>query len=172
MSEGRITIVDEKDNVIGAATRSTVRRQGLRHRIVRVFIINSMGQVLLQRRSLELDDSPGKWDQSVGGHVDEGEDYEQAAVREGLEELGVTLRELRNIGKLYVERPAQVGFIRRFQAVFTAQYVGSLNPSQTEVTEVRWLSRREIKNWCTQRPGDFTTNFIKAYSLLESTDTI
>jgi isopentenyl-diphosphate delta-isomerase type 1 len=163
----RITIVDENDVVIGAETRRVARSQGLRHRIVRVFLVNAAGQILLQRRSLELDDNPGKWDQSVGGHVDEGEDYEAAARRETQEELGVTLTAMRNVGKVYIERPAADGFIRRFQAVFVAQYDGPLVPNSDEVAEVRWFSSNEIKDWYAAKPSDFTKSFIKAFALLD-----
>lgn len=160
-----ITIVDENDNVVGAETRKNARKRGLRHRIVRIFLVNAAGQILLQRRSLELDDNPGKWDQSAGGHVDEGEDYEEAAIRETQEELGVAVKELVHAGKMYIERPAQDGFIRRFQAVFIAPYDGPVRPNKEEVAEVQWFSPNEIDDLYAARPDDFTKNFIKAYAL-------
>ena len=82
----KIAIVDENDHIIGAAERSEVRAKGLRCRIARVFLINSDGKILLTRRSENQNDMPGAWDQSVGGHVDEGEDYLAAAQRETFEE--------------------------------------------------------------------------------------
>jgi isopentenyl-diphosphate delta-isomerase type 1 len=166
MTDVPIAIVDENDLVVGAETRSVARKRGLRHRIVRVFLINSNGQILLQQRSLELTDSPGKWDQSVGGHVDEGEGYDQAAIREAYEELGIQITELRNLGKIYIERSSPDGYIRRFQTVFTTRYDGELHPNMEEVAQVRWFSIREITDWHTARPDDFTRNFIKAFALL------
>jgi isopentenyl-diphosphate delta-isomerase type 1 len=163
----RITIVDENDVVIGAETRVTARKQGLRHRIVRVFLVNNKGQILLQRRSLALDDSPGKWDQSVGGHAEEGEDYEEAALRETQEELGITPKELRNIGKLYIERPSDDGLIRRFHTVFVARHDGPVYLDMEEVAEVRWFSPAEIRKWHNEKPEDFTKNFSRAYLLFE-----
>jgi 8-oxo-dGTP pyrophosphatase MutT (NUDIX family) len=106
-------------------------------------------------------------DQSAGGHVDEGEDYEDAARREAQEELGVKLTKLRKVGKIYVERPAQDGFIRRFQTIFMAGYDGRVRPDKREVAEVRWVSRKEITAWYNANPNDFTKNFTKAFSLLE-----
>jgi 16S rRNA (adenine1518-N6/adenine1519-N6)-dimethyltransferase len=166
MPEQRITIVDENDGIIGAETRQLARRQGLRHRIVRVFLINGAGQILLQRRSLTLADSPGKWDQSAGGHVDEGESYEEAARRETKEELGIELTGLRKVGKMYIERQAQDGYIRRFQTIFVAHYEGPMRPDKAEVAELKWLSTKEIKDWHAAKPDDFTKNFITAFTMI------
>ncbi len=163
----RITVVDENDNVTGAANRDEARTRGLRHRIVRVFLLNHKGEVLLQKRNRLLLDTPGKWDQSVGGHVDEGEDYITAARRETFEELGIRLDKFKEIGKFYIEREGPGGLIRRFQTVFIAHWSGQLHHAELEVAEVRWLPISEIDKWLQTSPNDFTTNFARAFSLLK-----
>lgn len=67
-------VVDEADRVVGRATRAVVHRDGLRHRAAHVFLLNSRGELFLQRRSL-----------------DAGESYVEAARRELAEELGVVV---------------------------------------------------------------------------------
>ncbi len=172
MSEPKIAIVDENDVVIGAETRKIARQQGLRHRIVRIFISNAAGQILLQQRSLKLTDNPGKWDQSAGGHVDEGEDYQTAAIREVQEELGVTLVDLKMVGKIYIERPANDDFLRRFQTIYVAQYDGPLHPDKKEVAKVQWFSPNKIREWYDAKPQDFTKNFHKSFLLVEQSGLI
>ena len=49
------------------------------------------GYLYLQKRSKNKDIQPGKWDTSVGGHVDYGESIETALLREAYEELGIKL---------------------------------------------------------------------------------
>src|SRR3954468_22149160 len=105
----RITIVDKHDNVVGAEEQHIAREKGLIHRIARIFVLNKEGAVLIQKRSSQMQDNSGKWDQSAGGHVDEGEDYRVAAKRETQEELGITVNDLQQVGKFYVERPAPGG---------------------------------------------------------------
>ncbi|HSX35683.1 MAG TPA: NUDIX domain-containing protein [Patescibacteria group bacterium] len=163
----RITVVDENDKVVGAEEREVVRQKGLIHRIARVFVINNDGRVLLQRRSLALQDNPGKWDQSVGGHVDEGEDYLTAAKRETLEELGISVDDFKELGKFYVERPAPGGTVRRFQTVFSCVWDGAVDYDKSEVNEVRWFSVTEIDDWVAKSPEDFTKNFARAFTLLK-----
>jgi isopentenyl-diphosphate delta-isomerase len=163
----RITIVDQDDNVISSEERDVARAKGLRHRIVRVFAVNDKGKILLQKRNSQLKDSPGKWDQSVGGHVDEGEDYITAARRETSEELGIEVEDFRELGKFYIERPAQGGIIRRFQTVFTCIWNEPVHFNKTEIAEVKWLSVQEIDNWLARSPEDFTKNFATAFLLLK-----
>ncbi len=77
--------------VIGKATRAEVHRgPGKLHPVIHLHIINSKGEIYLQKRSMAKDTFPGKWDTSVGGHVDLGETIEQALFRETAEELNIT----------------------------------------------------------------------------------
>ncbi|NNG00765.1 MAG: NUDIX domain-containing protein [Desulfobacteraceae bacterium] len=90
-----LDVVDSDDRVVGVASREEVHgRPHLIHRIARVLVFNSAGDLFLQKRSENKDVQPGKWDTSVGGHVDRGESYDAAAYRETQEELGIHPRKL------------------------------------------------------------------------------
>jgi len=82
-------VVNARDEVIRRATRREVHATGLWHRAVHVLVFDAAGRVFLQKRSMKKDLSPGLWDSSCSGHLDAGEDYDAAAVRELSEELGV-----------------------------------------------------------------------------------
>ena len=81
-------VVDRSDNVLRQESRSVVHREELLHRAIHVFVFNKAGQIYLQRRSMGKDTAPGKWVSSCSGHVDAGEDYDEAAGRELIEEIG------------------------------------------------------------------------------------
>lgn len=85
-------IVDEEGNVIGEAPRSLCHdgKSFLLHPVVHLKLFNHKGEMFLQKRSSSKDIQPGKWDTSVGGHVDPGETTAQALERETREELGLT----------------------------------------------------------------------------------
>ena len=83
-------VCDEADHVIGQETRGNVHAQGLLHRAVHVFVINSSGELLVHRRSSGKDEYPLRYTSSASGHLNAGEDYQAAAVRELEEELGLT----------------------------------------------------------------------------------
>ena len=74
-----ITFVDEQDNVIGAGSKQEAWTKGIYHRVSRIFLFNSKGELLIQKRSDNCVSLPGRWDQSAAGHVDEGETYLEAA---------------------------------------------------------------------------------------------
>jgi 8-oxo-dGTP pyrophosphatase MutT (NUDIX family) len=72
--------------VVGAQPRAAAKRSGLAVGAVNVLLVNARGRVLLQRRP-EDKENGGRWDKTVGGHVDAGEAFDETAVREAGEEL-------------------------------------------------------------------------------------
>jgi isopentenyl-diphosphate delta-isomerase len=83
-------VCDEHDRVIGTAPRSAVHAGRLLHRAVHIFVLNSRGELLLQRRSARKDEFPLTLTSSASGHLSAGEDYASAATRELQEELGLS----------------------------------------------------------------------------------
>lgn len=91
MSEELLEIVDTSGKTIGTAPRSVIHgNPSLLHKVVHVLVFNTAGALLLQKRSINKDVAPGRWDTSVGGHVDHGEELGAAVLREMQEELGVS----------------------------------------------------------------------------------
>ena len=72
-------------------SREKCHKEGLWHKAVAVFVINSKGQVLLQRRSPNKKMWPNMWDMTAGGHVLSGEFGFQSIIRECKEEIGIIL---------------------------------------------------------------------------------
>jgi isopentenyldiphosphate isomerase len=96
-----LDVVDENDEVIGVKSRGEIHADGLMHRAVHILVFNSRGELFLQKRSMNKDEQPGKWDSSAAGHVDSGEDYLACAQREIGEELGIVVdRPLQPLFKL------------------------------------------------------------------------
>lgn len=90
--EELLEVIDAQGRVVGLRRRAEIHGDpAARHRAVHVFVRNRHGALFLQRRAPTKRIQPDRWDTSVGGHVDPGESYEQAAVRELAEELGVRL---------------------------------------------------------------------------------
>jgi 8-oxo-dGTP pyrophosphatase MutT (NUDIX family) len=81
--------VDDRDRVLGVVERDEAVRRGWLHRIATTVCRRPDGRILVHRRSHTLSRFPGQYDWLVGGAVDVGEFYEDAAARELVEELGV-----------------------------------------------------------------------------------
>lgn len=84
-----VGIVDERNRLVGTAPRSEMRAKRLPHRSTYILVFNSQGQLHVQKRTMTKDVFPGWYDLATGGVVLAGESYEQGAVRELEEELGI-----------------------------------------------------------------------------------
>src|SRR3954468_24269501 len=100
MSYPPIQVVNEQDQPLGGAPLDKIHAEGLRHRVVVIFVEDDTGQLLLQKRGPHVATHANRWDVSSAGHVDEGEDYLTAAKRELSEELGLQGVELNEVDSL------------------------------------------------------------------------
>lgn len=153
-------VVDQTDQVIARHPRSHVHATGLRHRAVHILIFNHQGEVLLQKRSAWKDRQPSKWDSSAAGHLEPGESYAAAAVRETEEELGIT-PPLQRLGKI----PACENTGQEFVEVFTAHHDGPFQLPPSEIECTAYFAPRIIDAWVAARPADFAPGFWEVWRL-------
>lgn len=141
--EERFPIVDEEGRVVGSATRGECHSGSkLLHPVVHLHVFNSRGEVYLQKRPEWKDIQPGKWDTSVGGHIDYSETPEQALIREVREELGITDFVPERVGQYVFESLRE----REFVYVHRTLYDGPVHPSAEELDGGRFWTLDEIRS--------------------------
>ncbi len=149
-----LEIVDENGSVIGTAPRSEIHGNSrLLHRVIHVFIFNSYGELLLQKRSMRKDVAPGKWDTSVGGHIDRGETLEQALFREAHEELDI---ESINPDFLYSYIHSN-DYESELVYTYRCTYDGEITFNPEEIDDVRFWGMDDIRK--DLRKEVFSNNF-------------
>jgi isopentenyl-diphosphate delta-isomerase type 1 len=149
-------IVNDGDEVIGRRSRRDVHRLGYKHRAVHVLVFNRSGQLFLQKRSQHKDNHPGVWDSSASGHVDAGEDYDRAAVRELAEELGwESAAPLRRLFKIDACEATGQEFVWVYRCEAEGPFV--LHPE--EIESGGWFASAEIAAWLDARPEEFAPAF-------------
>lgn len=148
--------VDEKGRPTGKVyERSYIHDHGIRHRTSHVWIMRQKAgemQILLQKRSVDKDSFPGEYDISSAGHIPAGEGFEESALRELEEELGITAKaeDLHLIGPLTIRNE----FIfhgkpfRDHQITHVYYLVMDIEPEQmrlqeSEVESVMWIGLDE-----------------------------
>jgi 16S rRNA (adenine1518-N6/adenine1519-N6)-dimethyltransferase len=159
----KILFVNSKDRPISSGTKEEAWNTGAYHRIVKIFLFNPNGETLIQKRSMDCVSNPGRWDHSAAGHVDEGETYKQAALRELKEEINLTsipLKEVMNIETHETDEPDKIK--NRFNMLYEAHYDGDIHPGP-EVSETRWITPKNLLQWIEERPDDFTQGFVISF---------
>jgi isopentenyl-diphosphate Delta-isomerase len=151
-------VVNERDEVVGQSTRREVHARGLRHRAVHVLVFNAHGQVFLQKRSMEKDSAPGCWDSSCSGHLDAGEDYLPAAVRELVEEIGLKIARPQLLMPI-LRSEACVDTGNEFVWVYRLASEGPfvLNPAEIERGE--WFSPADVSRAIAESPAEYARSF-------------
>ena len=138
--------VDENDNVIGRATRKECHESNrIIHRSVYIFVLNDRDEMFLQKRSEAKDLYGGYYTGSATGHVDFGEDYDEAARRELKEELGIEAP-LEFVCKFNSFSEIE----REISALYVCRYNGPISFNRKEISEGIFMDldeiRRELKS--------------------------
>jgi isopentenyl-diphosphate delta-isomerase type 1 len=149
-------VVNERDEVIGRATRREVHATGLWHRAVHVLVFDAAGRVFLQKRSMLKDLCPGLWDSSCSGHLDAGENYDAAAVRELFEEIGIRTTVA---PERWFRINACIETAWEFVWVYRLWHDGPLTLEPSEVQYGEWVVPPEISARIAARPADFCPSF-------------
>jgi len=87
-----LEVVDENGNVLGLESRDKIHKEGLLHKEVHVIFVTPKKEIIFQHREKDKASWPDKLDATGGGHVDPGEDFLTAAVREGVEETSIEIK--------------------------------------------------------------------------------
>jgi len=146
--------VDENGNVIGSLSRGEAHGGSMRlHPVVHLHVMNSRGELYLQKRPQWKDIQPGRWDTATGGHVDLGESVQQALRREVREELGIVDFNPQPLGNYIFEGKRERELVFSYKTV----YDGAVTPSPEELDGGRFWSLDEIK--AAIGTGVFTPNF-------------
>ena len=122
------------------------------HPVIHIHIIDRHSRIYLQKRSMNKDIQPGKWDTAVGGHVDYGETIEEALRREVREEIGIVDFVPEKICHYLYDSDRE----REMVYVYRATYDGEVRPSE-ETDGGRFWSIEELR--ATLGKGVLTPNF-------------
>ena len=161
-NEELFPVVDEEGNILDAATRGECHNGSMKlHPVVHLHVMNSRGELFLQKRPLWKDIQPGRWDTSVGGHVDLGENVDRALRREAREELGITEFVPEQLYRYVFESTRERELVYSFRTV----YEGEIRPSE-ELDGGRFWTAEEIRTNLGR--GVFTPNFEDEWRRLES----
>jgi 8-oxo-dGTP pyrophosphatase MutT (NUDIX family) len=147
-AEEIVQIVDRNNIPVQSLPRGIMRQQGLTHRASYILVFNAQGHIFIQKRTLTKDIYPGFWDIAAGGVVLAAETYDESAVRELHEELGISATPLTELFDHYYE----AGENKVWGRVYRCCHEGPFILQKEEVQYGRFAAIEEILRLHTVEP--------------------
>ncbi|GAB7034512.1 NUDIX domain-containing protein [Streptomyces sp. NPDC021749] len=136
-----LDIVDENDQVVGQAPRGESYARRMRTRAAFVLVRDAEDRIFVHRRTPEKLVFPAHYDMFVGGVVGAGESYDQAALREAEEELGVRgLPQPEPLFKFLYETAEHTWW----SAVYQVRCTLPVTPQEAEIDWYAFLTDEEL----------------------------
>lgn len=142
MSKEVVYLVDENNTVIGSKLRDDLTDDDC-WRSIAIWIEDDNGNVLLQQRSLTKSTSPGKWSCAVEGTVEYGSTYDETAIRELTEEIGVQDMQLQRTKLAYYKADLGSRQAQGYKLVLNWA-INKFTIQESEVKQLAWRSRNEV----------------------------
>jgi isopentenyl-diphosphate delta-isomerase len=154
-----VLLVDSSDRVKGTMDKLQAHQEGKLHRAYSVFLFNSKGELLMQRRAMGKYHSPGLWTNTCCSHPRPGELTPDSAARRLKEELGIIAPVKPLFNFVYMCPIGGNLFEYEYDHVFYGYYEGNIKMNPEEVMETRWAKPEEILSEIETQPHLFTLWF-------------
>lgn len=155
-----LILVDATDRELGFMSKADCHRgDGILHRAFSIFIFNTDGDLLLQKRSTGKTLWGGFWSNSVCSHPRKGESYQLATSRRLKDELGISTKLEFQFRFQYQAKFRDIGSENELCSVYTGIHDGPFHVNPTEISEIRFISPDELDSRMHQSPDEFTPWF-------------
>jgi len=167
MEVQEVILVNELDVPTGTMEKIEAHKKALLHRAFSVFIFNSKGEMLLQRRALNKYHSGGLWTNSCCSHPQPGEETHAAAQRRLQEEMGFSTA-IEKIFDFVYQADFDNGLTEyEFDHVFAGEYEGPVEFNRHEVMDYCYKSLDEVRTCLREQSHKFTAWFHLAFPKIE-----
>ena len=154
-----VTLVDQNNQPIGKMEKMEAHRKGKLHRAFSVFVFNTKGELLLQRRAFSKYHSGGLWTNTCCSHPLHGEDLVDSAKRRMIEEMGFEC-EIEEIFSFIYRAELDNDLIEHeLDHVLIGYYSGHPEVNPEEVAEYRYVSMEKIRKELEVDPAMYTEWF-------------
>jgi isopentenyl-diphosphate Delta-isomerase len=155
--EEQVILVDDRDRPVGVAEKMHAHRQGLLHRAFSIFVTNTQGELLLQKRASSKYHSGGLWTNTCCSHPRPEETTLAAANRRLKEEMGFSCDLCEIFSFTYRAELDRELVEHEFDHVLIGEFNGEplLNPQEAE--DYRWISIDALSTDIVAHPDRYTS---------------
>lgn len=152
----QVILVDEKDQEIGQMEKLEAHEKGLLHRAFSIFIFNSLGEILLQKRAKDKYHSGGLWSNTCCSHPKPAESNQAAATRRLREEMGMSTELLPTFSFIYKSELDKGLTEHELDHVFVGftDDIPNLNPEEAE--DYCYISPKLLRIGIKNHPEEYT----------------
>jgi isopentenyl-diphosphate delta-isomerase len=167
MAETYVILVDENDIQTGLMEKMDAHRKALLHRAISVFITNTRGGWLIQKRAMDKYHSKGLWTNSCCSHPLPDETALNAANRRLKEELGIQCDLEQLFSFTYREKVDDELTEYEYDHVFhgICDELPCINTN--EVSDWKYISFADLSNDITLNPESYTVWFRKIFNKVQ-----
>ena len=159
MKGEQVILVDENDAEAGIMEKIEAHRRGLLHRAISVFIVDSKGRWLLQRRAENKYHSNSLWTNTCCSHPMPQESSADAAKRRLHQEMGLEC-ELTELFRFTYREDLDNGLTEHeLDHVFTGVTDSLPEINREEVMEYRYMNYNDLEADVAARPENYTVWF-------------
>lgn len=151
-----LILVNEHDEAIGVEEKIAAHLNGALHRAFSLFIFNSGGQLLVQKRTSTKYHSNGLWSNTCCGHPRPGESIEAASRRRLSEEMGFDCGVEKVFEFVYRVKLDNGFYEYEYDHVLVGKFDGTPVPNRDEVEDWAWVNLRKIRLDIAAHPDLYT----------------
>ena len=153
----KVVLVDTEDNELGYMEKMEAHQKGALHRAFSIFIFNSKGEILLQKRNKEKYHSGGLWSNTCCSHPFPFETTNNAAHRRLKEEMGMQVDLFPAFSFRYKAYLDQDLIEHELDHVFIGFSNARPYINEQEVEDYRYVLPETIEKELENNPGDYTS---------------
>ena len=171
-----VILVNPDNEVQGYMEKMEAHEKGLLHRAFSIFIFNSKGDILLQKRAINKYHSGGLWTNTCCSHPRKEETFHQAAIRRLNEEMGMSCS-LNAVFSFIYKADLDNNLIEHeYDQVF---FGTSDNPpilNKEEAIDYKYVSPNQLMQDIQDNPSDYTEwlkiSFNRVYELINQKNNV
>ncbi|HEX8974637.1 MAG TPA: isopentenyl-diphosphate Delta-isomerase [Patescibacteria group bacterium] len=155
----RVVLCDAHGKETGTEDKLKAHKKGKLHKAFSIFVYNSRGEHLIQKRADGKYHSAGLWSNTCCSHNISGERLQKTAQRRLREEMGFECHLDKKFSFVYKLDLGEGLCEHEYDTVLVGKYDGQVLPNPAEVSEVKWINIKHLLKDIKENPDAYTPWF-------------